>query len=472
MSRKIVPLILCGGSGTRLWPASRRQAPKQFIKLLGEHTSFQETVLRVLEPELFAEPVVITSHNYRHMVRDQLEAVGAKASILLEPVQRDSGPAIAAGAAHIARTCPDSLVLALAADHAVRDAEAFRDAIHRAADGAASGCIVTFGVVPDHPETGYGYIKTGTALDRHGLRSVEAFIEKPDLETARRYVEEGYLWNSGNLLFRADRILSEYHRFDPATAVAARRAVKESTIDRGAIVLHPEAFASCRRQSIDRSILERTGCLCVMPVTMGWSDVGSWGAVWQLASKDENGNAGSSQSVFVNARNNLVLSEHLVCVAGLDDVVVIATEDATLVYDRGRSEEIRIIGETLTSASRRELDEHSRVSRPWGAYESLDQGSQYQVRKIVVKPGRHLSPQKHADCTKHWIVVKGTALITIGNEQKVLHEARSIDIPPGEVHRLANPDTIVPVELIEVQMGGHLGETDVAGLDDDVEDRG
>lgn len=465
MSRKIVPLILCGGTGSRLWPASRGQLPKQFIKLLGDRSSFQETVQRILDPELFHKPVVITNSRFRHTVDDQLEAIGAEASILLEPKPRDSGPAVAAGLAYIARTSPDSLVLTLAADHRVKDAEAFRIAVRSAAEGA-TGRIVTFGVVPDHPATGYGYIKPGAMRDACGLHPVDAFVEKPDREAALSYVQHGYLWNSGSLLCPADLILSEYERLDPATAAAARRAVDEATIDRGAMLLHPEAFAACNRQSIDYSILEKTKHLCVMPVEMGWSDVGTWGAAWDMAKKDGNGNAGSDQTVFVGAKNNFVLSDHLVCVAGLDEVAVIVTKDATLVYDRRKSELVRAIVETLKKDNLQELNEHAQVFRPWGSYECLDRGSQYQVKKIVVKPGGRLSLQKHAHRAEHWIVVKGTALVTIGAEQKTLRENQSIDIPRGETHRLENPDAVVPLELIEVQTGSYLGEDDIVRLED------
>lgn len=465
MSRKIVPLIMCGGSGTRLWPASRERAPKQFINLLGDRSSFQETVLRVSDPELFAEPVVITNREYRHLVRDQIDALGLTATILLEPTRRDSGPAIAAGASFVSQRDPETLVLVLAADHVVQDIAAFRAAVRAAARSATSGSIITFGVSPDHPATGYGYIKRGTELDPCGLCTVEAFVEKPDAETAQRYVEAGYLWNSGNFLFRADQMLAEYERFDPATVAAARRAVAGAGEDLQCVVLDADAFAGCTAQSIDFAVMEKADCIGVMPVTMGWSDIGSWQAVWQLSDKDQNGNGATGHAVFREAQNNFVSSDHLVCVVGVDNLAVIATGDAILVYDRRKGEEVRALVQSLKHERRKEVDEHLKVFRPWGSYECLDLGSRYQVKRIIVKPGGRLSLQTHYHRAEHWIVVRGTARVTIGDQEKILRENESTYIPLGEVHRLENPGKI-SLELIEVQSGSYLGEDDIVRLDD------
>jgi mannose-1-phosphate guanylyltransferase/mannose-6-phosphate isomerase len=465
MVQKIVPLIMCGGAGTRLWPASRERAPKQFINLFGKYSSFQETILRISDPELFAEPIVITNRDYSHMVADQLQGLGIKADILLEPTRRDSGPAIAAGAAYAAQRDPKTLLLVLAADHVVRDVAAFRNAVRAAARRAELGDIITFGIMPDHPATGYGYIKRGIELDPCGLCQVEAFVEKPDAETAQHYLEAGYLWNSGNFLFRSDRVLSEYERVDPTTVAAVRRAVADAGQDLGCVILDQDAFGACTAQSFDFAVMEKADCISVMPVDMGWSDVGSWHAVWQLTDKDQNGNASTGEAVFLNAKDNFVSSEDLVCVVGVDNLAVISTRDATLVYDRRKGDEVRALVKTLKSEGRKEVEEHLKVFRPWGSYQSLDLGSRHQVKRIVVKPGGRLSLQKHFHRAEHWVVVRGTALVTIGDQEKILHENESTFIPIGEVHRLENPGKI-PLELIEVQTGSYLGEDDIVRLDD------
>ncbi len=464
MSRQLVPLIVCGGAGTRLWPASRKCAPKQFINLMGAHSSFQETLLRVNDPELFVQPVVITNAEYRHMVADQLEAVGVQASILLEPMRRDSGPAIAAGASFIAARDPNAVVIVLAADHVVQDVGAFRAAVAKAAAAAADGTIVTFGITPDKPATEYGYLRRGGSIG-DGIFKVDAFVEKPDEATARQYVADGYLWNSGNFVFRADVLLSEYERLDAATIGAVRQAVERSTQDLGWTVLDRDSFGDAKAVSIDFAVMEKTGNIAVTPVSMGWSDVGSWHAVWELADKDEDGNASVGDAVFLEARNNFISSKHLVCVAGLDNLAVIATDDATLVFDRTRPELMRPLVKQLEAEGRKQVEEHLEVFRPWGSYESLDMGSRFQVKRIVVKPGGRLSLQKHFHRAEHWVVVRGTALVTIGETQNILRENESTYIPLGEVHRLENPGRI-PLELIEVQSGSYLGEDDIVRLDD------
>jgi len=465
MVRPVVPLILCGGAGTRLWPASRGSAPKQFINLLGERSSFQETILRVSGSKLFAEPVVITNSDYRHLINDQLEAIGAKAAILLEPMRRDSGPAIAAGAAYICARDADAAVLVLASDHVIQNVAAFHEAVRTAARSAQGGEIVTFGVMPDRAATAYGYIRRGAELSSGGVYKVEAFVEKPDEEKAHRYIAEGYLWNSGNFLFRADVLLAEYERLDAATAKAARRSVAEATLDLNWTVLEPGAFGACTPLSIDFAVMERAERVGVIPVSMGWSDVGSWSAVWELSKKDEKRNAAIGEAVFVDAADNFVMGEHLVCLVGVQQLAVIQTGDATLVFDRRNDEAARALVKQLAASGRKEVDEHLRVFRPWGSYESLDMGPRFQVKRIVVKPGGRLSLQKHFHRAEHWIVVSGTALVTVGDQQKMLRENESTYIPQGEVHRLENPGKI-PLELIEVQSGSYLREDDIVRLDD------
>lgn len=464
MSRQIVPLIICGGAGTRLWPASRKAAPKQFIRLLGSRSSFQETVARVSDCEVFAEPVVITNIEYRHIAADQLAALGVKASILLEPMRKDSGPAIAAGASFIADYNPDALIVALAADHVIQDLTAFQAAVMKAAKAAESGKIVTFGIAPDHPATCYGYIRCGAEFD-DGIRQVDAFVEKPNVATATQYLQDGYLWNSGNFMFRVDVLLSEYERFDAATVASVREAVNRSRHDLDWKILDSKAFGSAAPLSIDFAVLERTDKAAVVPVDMGWSDVGSWQAVWELIDKDEHGNAIIGDAEFVDASNNLVSSKNLVCVVGLDNLAVICTEDATLVFNRSDLDAVRPLVKKLELQGRKQVDEHLEVFRPWGSYQTLDLGSRFQVKRIVVKPGGRLSLQKHYHRAEHWVVVRGTALVTVGEEQKILRENESTYIPLGEIHRLENPGKI-PLELIEVQSGSYLGEDDIVRLDD------
>jgi mannose-1-phosphate guanylyltransferase/mannose-6-phosphate isomerase len=323
-----------------LWPASRKSAPKQFINLMGSRSSFQETVLRVADPELFAEPIVVTNEEYRHVAADQLEAIDATALILLEPLRRDSGPAIAAGVCFIAEHNPEAIVIVLAADHVVRDVAAFREAVRRGMKAAEAGMIVTFGVAPDQPITGYGYIRCGEEL-YSGVCKVDAFAEKPDDAIVRRYIDEGYLWNSGNFMFRADTLLSEYELFDAPTVAAVRSALKQGKQDRGWTVLDTEAFSAATAGSIDFAVMERTDKAAVVPVSMGWSDVGSWHAVWELTDKDEHGNASIGDAVFLDASNNFVSSKKLVCLAGVDNLAVIATDDATLIFDRTNMDDMR-----------------------------------------------------------------------------------------------------------------------------------
>ena len=462
---RITPLIMCGGAGTRLWPASRENAPKQFINLLGARSTFQDTIRRVGDPALFDTPVVITNAEYRHMVSDQLEAIGAQAHILLEPVRRDSGPAIAAGTHFIARDRADAVVMVLAADHIVRDEDAFREAARKAGAAAQAGAIVTFGVMPDHPATGYGYIARAQELSEAGVFKVEAFVEKPDEATARDYIENGYLWNSGNFVFRADAMLEEYGLFDPETVRNAGASVDGATRDLGWVVLDAKSFEACSAISIDFAVMEKSDHVAVVPVDMGWSDVGSWHAVWELSEKDKDGNAAIGDALFLDARDNLVSSRHLVCLVGVDNLAVIQTDDATLVFDRAKGELVRDIVKSLKAQGRKEVVEHMEVFRPWGSYQRIDVGSRFQVKRIVVKPGGRLSLQKHFHRAEHWVVVRGTALVTVGEREVMLHENESTYIPLGAVHRLENPGKI-PLELIEVQSGSYLGEDDIVRLED------
>ncbi|WP_349371472.1 mannose-1-phosphate guanylyltransferase/mannose-6-phosphate isomerase [Salinarimonas sp.] len=466
---RITPLIMAGGAGTRLWPASRSAAPKQFIELLGARSTFQDTILRVSDPDLFGPPVVITGSDYRHMVADQLAALGVPGDILLEPMRRDSGPAIAAGASFVASRAEGGLVLVLAADHVVRDEAAFREAARAAAAAAEAGAIVAFGIRPDRPETGYGYIAPGDATAHRGVHALEAFVEKPDAARAADYVASGYLWNSGNFLFRADALLAEYARFDPDTVEAAREAVARATRDLDFHVLDAEAFSRATALSIDYAVMEKTDKAAVAPVSMGWSDVGSWHAVWELSERDEAGNAAHlserGEAVFLDSSDNYVRAEDLVCLVGVSNLAVIQTRDATLVFDRTKPESVKALVKELERRKKTEVHDHTEVFRPWGSYQGIDRGERFQVKRIVVKPGGRLSLQKHFHRAEHWIVVRGTALVTVGDTQKTVHENESTFIPLGAVHRLENPGRI-PLELIEVQSGSYLGEDDIVRLED------
>jgi mannose-1-phosphate guanylyltransferase/mannose-6-phosphate isomerase len=462
----IVPLVMCGGAGTRLWPSSREGRPKQFLPLLGSRSTFQDTMRRISDPAVFARPIVITNTQYRFIVKEQLEEIGIDADILLEPTRRDSGPAIAAGAAFAAQRDGDPVVMALAADHMVSDDAAFVAACREACAAALGGRIVTFGVRPDRPATEYGYIRPGPKIGE-AVFTVEQFVEKPDEETARRYIVEGYLWNSGNFVFKADDLLGEYSAFDAETVAAARDAIERAGSDLGFVTIDLEHFARAKPVSIDYAVMEKTKRAAVVPVAYGWSDVGSWHAVWELSQRDAAGNAGQGQAVFVETQNSFASSEKpLVALFGVRDLVVVASEDAVLVADRKNTAQMkRLVGRLKDVAPAVTVD-HIRVHRPWGNYQSLDDGARYQVKRIVVKKGGRLSLQYHNHRAEHWIVVRGTARVTIGDDVKTLHENQSIYIPMGTPHRLENPG-MIDLELIEVQTGSYLGEDDIVRIEDD-----
>ncbi|MDT3377443.1 mannose-1-phosphate guanylyltransferase/mannose-6-phosphate isomerase [Labrys neptuniae] len=465
-SNPIRPLIMCGGSGTRLWPASRSNRPKQFLPLFGALSTFQETLRRVADAGLFGRPVIVTNKDHRFLVSDQLEALGIEADVLLEPEARDSGPAILAGARHIAdQDGETALVLALAADHMVRDVEGFQRACRQAGTAARAGHIVTFGIEPTGPATGYGYIEPGEEIVAGG-RHVVRFVEKPDATTAERYVGEGFLWNSGNFLFQAGVMLADYAMHDPETADAVGEAVATAQSDLGFLRLDATAFARAEARSIDYAVMERTARAAVVAATFDWSDVGSWSAVRDLYALDEAGNAARGQAAFVDARANFVSTDGpLVAIAGLDDVAVIVTPDAVLVARRDDAAGVKALVEQLKASHRLLTQEHRQSFRPWGSYRSLDLSERHQVKSIVVKPGGRLSLQKHHHRSEHWIVVRGTALVTIGSEVKSVHENESVYIPIGAVHRMENPGKI-DLEIIEVQTGGYLGEDDIIRIED------
>ena len=457
---------MCGGAGTRLWPASREGRPKQFLPLFGRHSTFQDTMSRVADPGMFGRPIIVTNHQYRFMVAEQLAEIGVEADILLEPARRDSGPAIAAGAAFAFNRGGDPVVVALAADHVVSDAAAFAKACGVANAAAEDNRIVTFGVRPNRPATEYGYIRVGAAIGE-GIFAVEEFAEKPDAETAERYVAAGYLWNSGNFMFRSSFLLDEFRNFEPESAAAVGDSVAAAGSDLGFVTLDPQAFARAAAKSIDYAVMERTRRAAVVPVGYGWSDVGSWQAVWELTQRDVNANAAQGPAVFLDARGSYVATERqLVALYGVENLVVVATGDAVLVARRGDGDGLRRLVHKLKEVAPAVTEEHLKVHRPWGSYQSVDMGERFQVKRIVVKPGGRLSLQTHHHRAEHWIVVRGTARVTIGDDVKIVHENESTYIPIGTRHRLENPGKI-DLELIEVQTGSYLGEDDIERIEDD-----
>lgn len=466
MATPIVPLIMCGGAGTRLWPASRENRPKQFLPLFGRYSTFQETVRRVSNPALFGRPIVVTNTQYRFLVAEELAAIGAQADILLEPVRRDSGPAIVAGSLFARNRDQNCLVVALAADHVVTEPEAFTAACEAASRAAADNRIVTFGVRPTRPASEYGYIRAGAALGAE-IFAIAQFVEKPDAATAQRYIDEGCLWNSGNFLFRAQLLLEEYGTFEPESADAIAKAVESAGRDLGFVTLDAQAFAAAAAKSIDYAVMERTKHAAVMPVSYGWSDVGSWQAVWELSARDSAENAAHGSAFFVDAAGCYVAADkQLVAVHGLQDVAVVATADAVLVARRKDADGLRRVVAKLKDVAPAVTEDHLKVHRPWGSYQSLDQGDRFQVKRIVVKQGGRLSLQMHHHRAEHWVIVRGTARVTVGDEVKILHENESIYVPIGARHRLENPGKI-DLELIEVQTGSYLGEDDIVRLEDD-----
>jgi mannose-1-phosphate guanylyltransferase/mannose-6-phosphate isomerase len=467
VSDPITPVILCGGAGTRLWPVSRESLAKQFAPLIGTSSTFQQALARVANDEIFLRPIVITHADNRFIVAEQIRAVGMDAEIVLEPERRDSAPAVAVAAELIARQEAPTNVLILAADHVILDPEGFRATCRCAAPVASAGQIVTFGIRPTFAATNYGYIRPGARLGGSDAFAVEAFIEKPDAATAGQYVADGYLWNSGNFMFRPDVMLTEITRFEPAIMQATQAAVNNAERDLDFLRLCPASFASAPKKSIDYAVMERTTLAAVIPAEFQWSDVGSWDAVWRVLERDDSGNAVVGSAELLDTQDSLVYSEQpmLTTVIGCKDLIIVTTSDAILVVTREHADRVKSLVDRLKSRNCREAIEHRRIFRPWGYFQCADSGERYQVKRIFVKPGHTLSLQKHLHRSEHWVVVRGTAEITIESEMHTLHENESIYVPIGNVHRLANPGKI-PLELIEVQVGSYLGEDDIIRIED------
>lgn len=461
----IIPLILSGGSGTRLWPLSRASKPKQFLNFGGRNSLFQETLLRCRRDQLFdARPIIVGAEAHRFLLAEDVLEIGVEADIILEPVARNSGAAIAAGCFHALKRSGDAVVLVLAADHRIPDAAAFGDAVARALASAQAGRLVTFGIKPAGPATGYGYIRPG-----HGQGEavpVDAFVEKPSEALAQNYVEQGYLWNSGNFLFRAGDFLEELRRLEPAIFDQAKKAYDLAQRDLDFLRLEEKAFAASPSISVDYAVMERTDRAAVLPVGYEWSDVGSWDAVSNVLERDGEGNSVIGDASVIDARNNLVhTGGKLVTLIGVEDLVVVDTRDSLLIARKGRSEQVKELVLQLQREGRAEANEASQIFRPWGNYERLDIGTGYQVKRIVVKPGGVLSLQKHRHRAEHWVVVQGEAEVTVDGKVETLGPNQSVYVPIGSVHRLANHGA-KPVVLIEVQSGHYLGEDDIIRLAD------
>ncbi len=419
-----------------------------------------------LSDSMFDRPVVITNAAYRFWVREQLAELGLEADVVLEPARRDSGPAIAAGAAFARKRDPGAVVLALAADHVVSDGAAFVEACRISLPVADLGRLVTFGVRPERAATEYGYILPGEPISP-GVRAVSKFVEKPHAATAAEYVRNGYLWNSGNFMFKAETLLDEYARVDRDSVQTIIQSVAKAGHDLSFVMLDKEAFEAAKSISIDYAVMEKTSLAAVAPVSLGWSDVGSWHAVWELSAKDENGNAANGAAVFEDSRNcNVSTDKALVALEGVDDLVVVATQDAVLVSRQKDSNGLKRLVAKLKTVAPQVTEDHLKVHRPWGSYQSLDIGTRHQVKRIIVKAGGRLSLQKHHHRSEHWIVVRGAALVTLNDQTKMVHENESIYIPIGATHRMENPGRI-PLELIEVQTGSYLGEDDIVRIEDD-----
>jgi mannose-1-phosphate guanylyltransferase/mannose-6-phosphate isomerase len=467
---KITPVILSGGSGTRLWPMSRGSYPKQFLPLSSEQSLLQETASRINDPVRFTAPMVICNVEHRFVVAEQLNQLGINPlAIILEPVGRNTAPAAAIAALMLIKTDPNAIILLLPSDHIIADEKAFRNAASIAARATADDYFVTFGVKPDRAETGYGYIHRGPPVkDHEGCFAVREFVEKPDSSTAARYLATGtYNWNSGMFLFSAKVFLAELERLEPEIVNACMASIDAAQTDLDFVRISEQAFSACPSKSIDYAVMEHTNHAAMIPVDIGWSDVGSWGALWDIGAKDGANNMVSGDVTIFDTQNSYIRSEGpLVTALGIENLVVVATEDAVLVTSKDRTQDVKTIVESLKSRGRDEATSHRRVYRPWGYYQTVHDGKRFQVKQITVNTGASLSLQLHHHRAEHWIVVNGTANVRKGDEEFVLNENESTYIPINTIHRLTNLGKM-PLNLIEVQSGSYLGEDDIVRYEDD-----
>jgi len=461
----MIPVILSGGSGTRLWPLSRSQYPKQFLPLVSKYTMIQETLLRLNGVTHLKAPIAVCNEDHRFMLAEQLMEIGIKpAAIVLEPVGKNTAPAVAIAA--LSAESEHDVLLILPADHVIADTESFHKAIDEARKLAEQDFLVTFGIVATEPETGYGYIKA-SAVRQGNAFNVAKFVEKPNQETAQRYLESGdYFWNSGMFAFKAGRFLKELEKFNPQMLEICRASLQAAKQDLDFVRLDKALFSSCPADSIDYAVMEKTDAAVVIPLDAGWNDVGSWSALWDVTRKDESGNAIKGDVLTVDTKNSFIHSSNkLVTVIGLENLVVIETDDAVMVASKERVQDVKLIVDQLKANKRVEAKSHRKVYRPWGHYDLVDIGDRHQTKQIVVKPGAKLSVQKHHHRAEHWVVVKGTAAVIKNGEEILVTENESVYIPLGVVHSLENPG-VIPLVMIEVQSGSYLGEDDIVRYKD------
>ena len=465
-ARPILPVILCGGTGTRLWPLSREAYPKQFIALHGDTTLFRQTLARVSNPQRFAHPLVIVNEDHRFIAAEQMRAGGAAGTLVVEPVGRNTAPAAAAAALHALEQGGDAVLLIMPADHVVEDAQAFANAVETGLGAARSGRIVLFGIEPTSAATGYGYIRR-SASGADGTCQVEGFVEKPDRATAERYLASGdHLWNSGIFLVTARQLLAELDRHAPDIVRASRAALASGARDLDFLRLDAREFAQNPAISLDHAVMEKTDKAVVVPLRCGWNDLGAWSVLWDIGAHDRTGNVIVGEAVCENSRDCYLRGEGpLVAAVGVEDLIVVATDDVVLVTRKNHDQEVKSLVERLKKEQRQVAVCSRRVYRPWGFYESVQQGHRYQVKRITVKPGAKLSLQKHFHRAEHWVVVNGTALVTRDDDSLLVRENESIYLPVGTVHRLENPGKL-ELNLIEVQSGAYLGEDDIVRIED------
>jgi mannose-1-phosphate guanylyltransferase/mannose-6-phosphate isomerase len=465
----IIPVVLLGGSGTRLWPVSRKNHPKQFLKLTGDQTLLQATLTRLNGLEELDLPIVVCNEEHRFTTAEQLHEINgeeALGDILLEPVGKNTAPAVALAAIHALQKHDDALLLVLPADHVVRDRDVFQQAVRKAVAAAKDDHMVTFGVVPTKPETGYGYVRRGDSIG-DSLYRVSQFVEKPDMEKAKAYVDSGeYYWNSGMFLFKASLYLDELGELNPKMVDACQLALDQSQHDLDFIRLGKEAFLSCPSDSIDYAVMEKTSKAAMVPLDAGWNDIGSWDALWEIESKDADGNVLRGDVLAHDSKECMVRAEDkLVTLVGVENLVVIETKDAVLVASKDSVQDVKTIVDKLRDEHRSEAELHREVYRPWGKYDGIDVGGRFQVKRITVKPGESTSLQLHYHRAEHWIIVSGIAEITCNDETFLCAENQSAYIPQGSKHRISNPGKL-PMEMIEVQTGSYLGEDDIVRFDD------
>ncbi|EIQ9236291.1 mannose-1-phosphate guanylyltransferase/mannose-6-phosphate isomerase [Escherichia coli] len=462
----IIPIIMAGGSGTRLWPLSRSLYPKQFLSLINENSLLQETLKR-LDGLNCLPPVIVSNNEHRFIVAEQLRQFGVDDfQIILEPVGRNTAPAVALAALKSLELHGDHHMLVLAADHAIQDIEAFHAAVLAAEQESVDNKLVTFGIVPTKPETGYGYIKKGEQV-KNSVFKVNSFVEKPNLETAKNYLEQKcYLWNSGMFMFKASVYLDELKKFRPDILAACKESLSSASTDLDFIRLNSDVFAECPDESIDYAVMEKTQDCVVIPLDADWSDIGSWTSLWEISEKDEHENVSHGDVINYNSRNNYIYSEgSLISTVGVNNLIIVQTKDALLVAQQDNVQDIKKIVEILKKQKRSEHISHREVYRPWGRYDSVERGDRYQVKRITVKPGECLSTQMHHHRAEHWVVVAGTAKVTCGERTFFVTENESTFIPIGTVHTLENPGKI-PLEVIEIQSGVYLGDDDIVRLSD------